>query len=148
MLVLQGRKWVFGAVALAFLAGCDEVPRVKMPDWDLFNRSERAPDTPTPDAPEVEEITPEVEETPPPLRGELGTTVVSLGAASEPGMWLKTPLVTREGKGRVYYNGLWLAVTLIPIEGASTAGSRMSLAAMRALEMPLTELSEVRVTAN
>ncbi len=150
MLAVQGRKWVIGAVALAFLAGCDEMPRVNMPDWRLFDRADRTQEPPVAQAPEIEESQPqaETEDTAPSLDGALGTTVVSLGAASEPGMWLKTPLVSRERKGRVYYNGLWLAVTLIPIEGEATAGSRMSLAAMRALEMPLTELSEVRVTAN
>ena len=31
----------------------------------------------------------------------LGTTVVSLGSATEPGLWLKTPLVDAEQPGRV-----------------------------------------------
>ncbi len=146
MLVVQGRKWVIGALALAFLAGCDEMARVKMPDWDLFDRADHAPETaPSESVEEIPEA--ETEDVPPKLSGEIGTTIVSLGAASEPGMWLKTPLVDRQQKGRVYHNGLWLAVTLIPIEGAATAGSRMSLSAMRALELPLTELTEVRVSA-
>ncbi|MCW9042301.1 MAG: hypothetical protein OQK05_03060 [Pseudopelagicola sp.] len=147
MLAVQGRKWGIVGGALVVLAGCDGGPRMTMPDWDLFDRREAAaPDTPT----EIDDATPDATEdevAPPPIAGELGTTVVSLGAASEPGMWLKTPLVDREQKGRVYHEGLWLAVTLIPIEGAATAGSRMSLAAMRALELPLTGLTEVRVTA-
>jgi hypothetical protein len=36
-------------------------------------------------------------------------------------------------------------VTLLPIPGASTAGSRMSLDAMRQIGVPLTELVEVTV---
>jgi hypothetical protein len=145
MRFVQGRKWVFVGLSLGVLAGCDELPRMNMPDWDMFDRRERTEDIP---AEESVEALPEAEaEEAPALAGELGSTIVSLGAAGEPGMWLKTPLVDREQKGRVYHNGLWLAVTLIPIEGEATAGSRMSLAAMRALELPLTELTEVRVTA-
>lgn len=145
MRFVQGRKWVFVGLSLGVLAGCDELPRMNMPDWDMFDRRERTEDIP---AEESVEALPEAEaEEAPALAGELGSTIVSLGAAGEPGMWLKTPLVDHEQKGRVYHNGLWLAVTLIPIEGEATAGSRMSLAAMRALELPLTELTEVRVTA-
>lgn len=146
MRVVQGRKWGIAALALVMLAGCDEMPRLKMPDWKILDRAKPQEDAPAPEV--VEELPTEEEVTPPPLSGELGTTVVSLGAAGEPGIWLKTPLVDRERKGRVYHDGLWLAVTLIPIEGPSTAGSRMSLSAMRALELPLTELTEVRVTAD
>ena len=146
MRVCAGRKWIIGVVALAFLAGCDELPRVNMPDWDLFDRTADAPDkAPVESVEEMPEA--EAEDVSPKLSGALGTTIVSLGAASEPGMWLKTPLVDHRQKGRVYHNGLWLAVTLIPIDGPATAGSRMSLSAMRALELPLTELTEVRVSA-
>jgi hypothetical protein len=77
----------------------------------------------------------------------LGRTIASLGSPTEPGFWLKTPLVTAEGPGRVVYptNGKSVQVTLIPIEGPATAGSRMSLAALRLLEAPLTGLPEVEV---
>lgn len=79
----------------------------------------------------------------------LGTTVASLGAPTEPGFWLKTPLVSAEGPGRVVYpvTGKSVAVTLIPIEGPVTAGSRLSLSALRLLEAPLTGLPEVEVYA-
>ena len=78
----------------------------------------------------------------------LGKTVVSLGSPTEPGFWLKTPLVQLESPGRVTNpaNGKSSAVRLIPIEGPATAGSRMSLAAMRLIELPLTELGEVEVS--
>ncbi len=77
----------------------------------------------------------------------LGTTVASLGAPSEPGFWLKTPLVREEVRGRVVYpaNGRSVQLTLIPIDGPSTAGSRMSLSALRVLEAPLADLVEVEV---
>lgn len=77
----------------------------------------------------------------------LGRTVVSLGSPTEPGLWLKTPLVSEEVQGRVTNpaNGKSSLVTLIPLEGPATAGSRMSLPAMRLIEVSLTDLSEVEV---
>lgn len=77
----------------------------------------------------------------------LGKTVASLGSPTEPGLWLKTPLVSSEQQGRVTNpsNGKSSVVTLIPIEGPDTAGSRMSLAALRLIEASLTDLTEVEV---
>lgn len=77
----------------------------------------------------------------------LGRTVASLGDPGEPGLWLKTPLVTRQGPGRVVYTatGASVAVTLIPIDAPPTAGSRMSLSAFQTLGAPLTGLPEVEV---
>lgn len=81
--------------------------------------------------------------------GTLGRTVASLGNAAEPGLWLKTPLVQTERPGTVYYpvNNKSVKVTLIPIEGPVTAGSRLSLQAMQELGAPLTGLPEVDVLA-
>ena len=80
---------------------------------------------------------------------DLGITVASLGDPAEPGFWLKTPLVTAVGPGRVVYpvNGKSAQVELRPIDGPATAGSRISLAAMRLIEAPLTELPELQVYA-
>lgn len=77
----------------------------------------------------------------------LGKTVASLGSPTEPGLWLKTPLVQAEAQGRVTNpaNGKSSLVTLIPIEGPNTAGSRMSLAALRLIGASLTDLTEVEV---
>ncbi len=79
--------------------------------------------------------------------GTLGRTVASLGDASQSGLWLKTPLVQQERTGRVFYpeTGKSVAVTLIPIEGPVTAGSRLSLQAMQELGAPLTALPTVDV---
>lgn len=78
----------------------------------------------------------------------LGQTIASLGTPSEPGFWLKTPLVKKESAGVVSSTatGQRIAVTLIPIDGPATAGSRISLSAMRLLDIPLTELAELEVT--
>ena len=77
----------------------------------------------------------------------LGKTVASLGSPTEPGLWLKTPLVKAEAQGRVtnLANGKSSLVTLIPIDGPATAGSRMSLAALRLIGASLTDLTEVEV---
>ncbi|WP_299863245.1 hypothetical protein [uncultured Roseobacter sp.] len=79
----------------------------------------------------------------------LGQTVASLGTPSEPGFWLKTPLVSAQSAGRVRNpaTGKSVAVTLIPIDGPATAGSRMSLSAMRALEVGLADLVTVDVSS-
>jgi len=80
---------------------------------------------------------------------ELGKTIASLGAVAEQGFWLKTPLVVKEREGRVVWadNGNSVNVTLIPKQGEASAGSQISLAAMRALGIPLTGLPELIVFA-
>ncbi len=77
----------------------------------------------------------------------LGKTVATLGSPTEPGLWLKTPLVKAETQGRVtnLANGKSSLVTLIPIDGPATAGSRMSLAALRLIGASLTDLTEIEV---
>ena len=79
----------------------------------------------------------------------LGNTIASLGDPTQPGFWLKTPLVAVERPGRVEYAaaGTSVAVTLIPIDGPKTGGSRLSLPAMRLLDAPLTGLPEIAVFA-
>jgi hypothetical protein len=79
----------------------------------------------------------------------LGSTVAALGSPTEPGLWLKTPLVSSERQGRVTNpaNGKSATVTLIPLAGPATGGSQMSLAAMRLIEASLTDLTTVDVTA-
>lgn len=79
--------------------------------------------------------------------GALGKTVASLGSPAESGLWLKTPLVAQGQVGKVSYNGKTIDVTLIPIDGPDTAGSRLSLQGFQALGAPLTELIEVTVSA-
>lgn len=78
----------------------------------------------------------------------LGKTVVSLGSATEPGLWIKTPLVQTEMQGRVTNpaTGQSSTVVLIPIPGPATAGSRMSLAALRLIGASLTDLTTVEVS--
>ncbi|WP_300031354.1 hypothetical protein [uncultured Roseobacter sp.] len=77
----------------------------------------------------------------------LGRTVASLGNPAEQGFWLKTPLVPSEMSGVVTdtETGASVKVTLIPIDGPATAGSRISLAAMRVLNAPLTALVTLSV---
>lgn len=77
----------------------------------------------------------------------LGVTIASLGDPSNPGFWLETPLVSEQKPGRVVYQGESSAVTLLPIDGPKTAGSRLSLAAMRLIGAPLTGLPEIEVFA-
>ncbi len=77
----------------------------------------------------------------------LGTTIASLGPPTEPGIWLKTPLVTTLTEGRVEYQGKSINIELRPSGGAAGSGSQISLAAMRLLDAPLTGLPEISVFA-
>ncbi|SFS06419.1 D-galactarate dehydratase [Yoonia litorea] len=77
----------------------------------------------------------------------LGTTLATLGSPTEPGIWLKTPLVSALQSGRVTYQGNTINVELRPSGGVSGSGSQISLAAMRLLNAPLTEIIEVSVAA-
>ncbi len=76
----------------------------------------------------------------------LGATVAALGDPSLPGLWIETPLVTREQTGTAQYRDTTVTLTLRPSGGAAGSGSRLSLLAMQALGAPLTELIEVKVT--
>ncbi|MRX51408.1 hypothetical protein GI374_13340 [Paracoccus sp. S-4012] len=82
-----------------------------------------------------------------PAAGSLGTTIASLGAAGEGGLWLKTPLVSREMAGRVVNtaNGQSANVTLRPLGGQG--GSQASLGLMQAVGAGLTDLPELEVFA-
>jgi hypothetical protein len=86
----------------------------------------------------------------PPAAGErpLGTTIASLGSPTDPGIWLKTPLVNTVTTGRVEYNGASVNLELRPSGGTLGSGSQISLAAMGLIEAPLTGLPEVNVYAN
>ncbi|WP_261193466.1 hypothetical protein [Pseudoruegeria sp. SHC-113] len=76
----------------------------------------------------------------------LGKTVASLGDPTLGGFWLETPLVDSTRQGRIESAaGKSVNVELRPIDGAASAGSRISLAALRLLEVPLTDLPELSV---
>lgn len=74
-------------------------------------------------------------------------TVAGLGDPTRPGLWMETPLVRAQTQARVAVTktARSVTVTLIPIEGPPTGGSRLSLEAMRILDVPLTDLVELDV---
>ncbi|PZX17652.1 hypothetical protein LX81_01377 [Palleronia aestuarii] len=78
----------------------------------------------------------------------LGETVASLGDPTESGLWMKTPLVDTQRPGRIEYpaTGESAVVELRPLE-ATGGGSQVSLAAMRLLGAPLTDLPTLVVYA-
>ncbi|MEX0284742.1 MAG: hypothetical protein AB3N23_09035 [Paracoccaceae bacterium] len=86
-------------------------------------------------------------ETPVPVAtgGGSATTIASLGDPARQGAWMETPLVTAEQAGQVHYKDKGINVTLIPSGGPAGGGSRLSVEAMQALGLPLTELTEVKV---
>jgi hypothetical protein len=77
----------------------------------------------------------------------LGITNISLGPPAQPGIWLETGLVSELAPGRVENpaSGKSVNLELRPSGGPATAGSQMSLAALRLLDVPLTALIDVEV---
>ncbi|WP_168771020.1 hypothetical protein [Palleronia sediminis] len=84
-----------------------------------------------------------------PTGGEerLGEVVASLGDPTEPGLWLKTGLVTEPTSGRVEVVGSGASgvVELRPDPGD---GAQLSIAAMRLLNLGLTDLPTIAVYRN
>lgn len=77
------------------------------------------------------------------------STVASVGDPVEPGLWMQTPLVAGPARARVTVaaTGATVILELKPSEGAAGAGSQLSLEAMRALGLSLTDLAEVQISA-
>lgn len=77
----------------------------------------------------------------------LGSTVASLGDPSQPGFWVKTPLVIAEAPGRVVNpaTGKSAKVRLIPLGGPASAGSQVSLPTLQMLGISLTDLPTLEV---
>ncbi len=155
------RRVTFGFSCFALLSGCAEL--------GLFQQTEAALPT---EAPPAAVLDPELAAPPPPPAartveqfdttteeqrvaaaapssgGELlGTTIASLGDPGRAGFWAETDLVTEVTAGRLVFpdNGKSVEVELTPAAGG---GSRVSLAAMRLLEAPLTDLPVLEVYAN
>ena len=70
----------------------------------------------------------------------------SLGDPSQPGFWVKTPLVQSETDGRIVNpaNGKSAKVRLIPLGGAG-GGSQVSLPALQLIGVSLTDLPLIEV---
>tara|TARA_B110000503_G_C6960211_1_gene334704 strand:+ start:80 stop:541 length:462 start_codon:yes stop_codon:yes gene_type:complete len=75
----------------------------------------------------------------------LSTTIATLGSPFDPGIWLKTPLVTELLLGRVDYSGTSVNLELRPSGGEAGSGSQISLPAMLLLDAPLTGLLDLTV---
>jgi hypothetical protein len=119
-----------------------EVPSVVAPPPPVTATSVEEFDT-TSQADRVIAASAEVVDTEAPL----GMTIASLGSPAEPGIWLKTPLVSEVIGGRVDYQGTTINIELRPSGGAVGSGSEISLSAMRLLNAPLTGLPELTVFA-
>lgn len=80
----------------------------------------------------------------------LGRTIATLGNPADPGFWLETPLVQTVRPGRVVAlaTGKSVQLELRPIDAAPGAGSRISLPALRLLDVGLTGLHELDVFAD
>lgn len=141
-------------VVVGALAGCSDFTPVG-PETDpvaaeLVEVSADVPEDATTDGDLPEEQVSQSETTEPeaakPQTG--GETTASLGDPTRAGLWLETPIVSSETQGRVRVKttGREVDVTLIPIPGEVTAGSRLSVEAMRALGVGLADLVELDVS--
>jgi hypothetical protein len=152
---LGGRQTVETA---GVATGASVSPDLSPPIHPSLNNSQTRPDlppSPPPNARTVEQFDTTTAQDraaaiAPPAGGErrLGSTIANLGSPTDPGIWLKTPLVTAVMNGRVEYNGMSVNLELRPSGGALGSGSQISLAAMRLIEAPLFGLPEVGVYAN
>ncbi|SLN33783.1 hypothetical protein TRL7639_01510 [Falsiruegeria litorea R37] len=144
-------------IAVVAVAGCDQVRSTsdRVGGWFSSN--------PEPAENTVEEVeVAEVAETPEEEVAEASQTsqaqkletwtgakqtIAGLGDPTKGGIWMETPLVQVERTGRVVVRqtGASATVTLIPIPGDPTAGSFLSLEAMRKLLAPLEQLVELDV---
>ncbi|SPJ22746.1 hypothetical protein [Palleronia abyssalis] len=159
----------FSAIALVIALGaCSQVS-------ETFNRQDTAPvpdapaAAPAPVAPETDDEVAAVVQAPAPSSGartaaefdtttdaqkaaaqapseggqRLGQVTASLGDVGDPGLWIRTDLVTSVQPGRIENpaNGQSGLVELRPGDGGAT----LSIAAMRLLEIPLTDIPEVVV---
>lgn len=77
----------------------------------------------------------------------LGSTIASLGNPTEQGFWIKTPLASAKGKGRLVdpASGKSVNVDLIPLAGPASGGSQVSLAALQMLGVSLIGLPKLDV---
>lgn len=132
------------------LAGCDAVR-------STTDRVFGGGDAPAQTAPDAEVGTAVAEEVlqPEPVSARPNwvgakTTIAGLGDPTTPGRWMQTPLVDTEVTARVVVprTGAQAYITLVPVSGPDSSGSRLSLDAMRALLVPFDELVEVEVYAD
>lgn len=137
-----------GFVSILVLASCGIGERLKgeAPPADPVPDSMPEP-IPIADLPEAASLDPSPEAAPVPDTTGPAPTVAALGDPTRPGLWMETPLVSTERRGRITLAGTGASaeVTLIPIDAENTAGSRLSLEGFRALGAPLTELVELSV---
>lgn len=84
---------------------------------------------------------------PPVTEVKLGQTIASLGNPAEGGFWIKTPLVSQPGIGRIVnpLTGKSARVDLIPLAGPASGGSQVSLPALRLIGVSLTDLPMIEV---
>jgi len=143
----------------ALLAGCaigrPEPLALFTPTGEPLADIEAPPGDPVPDATAAgdgadtaEGAAPEENATPHGAPDVYGITVATLGDPTDPGLWIETPFAQIEMPGRVISeSGRVLQLMLRPSGGALGSGSRISLEAMQALGLSLTDLAILTVNS-
>jgi hypothetical protein len=76
----------------------------------------------------------------------MGLTIINLGDASVPGLWLETPLVDEQRPGSIIgENGLRVYLPLFPSDRDDEDGSLLSVAGYQTLGLDLSATSTVTV---
>ncbi len=139
-------------ISLGLVSACAVMPETDVLAPPEVVASELVAAAPPPDARSVEEFDTTTQDqraaaAAPSSKGVLlGQAVLTLGDPGRAGFWVETALVEVETTGRVALknDGKSVEVVLLPGDGSG----RISLAALRVLEMPLTALVEVNIYEN
>ena len=136
------RLFILSLPAVSLLSACNLVPDRFSNDNPVISPAEEVEAVALDPVEAVPEVMPDA------VFSGSATTIAGLGDPTVPGLWMETPLVTTEQMARVRSaTGGNVTLTLRPIAGEASAGSRLSIDAMRALGAPLTELVELKVSA-
>ncbi len=161
-LALAGCGWLPSALQRGDAAGAPDINVTEGPGEDVLRPAARpggpaaaAPLRPTGRTADALDRTTEAERAAAraaaarPGGAALGETLAGLGAPGEGGFWLRTGLVREARQGRVVApSGESVGLELRPSGREPGSGSEISLAALRALDLPLTQLATLQVFAS
>lgn len=145
-------RYVLGAIFALSLSGCAVEPEASIAPPEPAEIAALDAPPPPPEARRAEEFDTTTEaQREAALEAEeggvlLGSAVLTLGDPGRSGFWIETVLVSEASKGRIELDagGKGVDVALLPSSGSG----RISLAALRLLEVPLTAFVEVNIFEN
>ena len=145
-------RWDIGIVAAMVLTGCTLPPEALVETIEPVGIAALDAPAPPPEARRTNEFDTTTQAQrlaalEPEEEGVLiGQAVLTLGDPGRAGFWVETEFVSKPGQGRVELDGgeKGVDVALLPTSGSG----RISLAALRLLEVPLTAFVKVNIFEN